>query len=152
MSKIVECLYWDGHQLTLYLEDRNILIEKLTPVMQALHDQYAVQGWNGLLDGEALAEYVVSEVELVTDGSRWLGFNVVRPWFLTEEVVTEEFIGGFNTAEAVAILKVVAKVAEATRILVGTRAAPDGKHRGLSKLYQNLGLKVSTIELTLETP
>ena len=152
MSKIVECLHWDGHQLTLYLEDRNILIEKLTPVMQALHNQYAVQGWKGIISGEDAAEYAVSEVELVTDGSSWLGFNVVRPWFLTEEVVSEEFIVGFSTAEAVAILKAVAKAAEATRILVGTRAAPDGKHRGLSKLYQNLGLTVSTIELTLETP
>jgi hypothetical protein len=138
--------------LTLYLEDRNILIEKLTPVMNALHDQYAVQGWNGIIAGEDAAEYAVDEIELVTDGSRWLGFNVVRPWFLTEEVVSEEFIVGFSTAEAVAILKAVAKVAEASRILVGTRAAPDGKHRGLSKLYQNLGLTVSTIELTLETP
>ena len=147
----VEYLQWDGHQLTHHLEDRNILVAQLTQVMQTLRDQYAVQGWKGVMSAEGLAEYAVSEVELVTDGSRWLGFSVVRPWFLTEEVVSEEFIGGFNTAEAVDILKAVANVAGATRILVGTRAAPKGKHRGLSKLYQNLGLAVSTIELTLET-
>ena len=151
MDKI-EYLHWDGSQLTHHLEYRNILIEKLTPIMQALHDQYAVQGWKGTLDGEGLAEYAVDEFELVTDGNRWLGFSVVIPWFLTEEVVTEEFLGGFNTAEAVTILKAIAKVADANRILVGTRAVPGGKHRGLSKLYQNLGLTISTIELTLEAP
>ena len=151
MDKI-EYLHWDGSQLTHHLEYRNILIEKLTPIMQALHDQYAVQGWKGILDGEGLAEHAVDEFDLVTDGNRWLGFSVVIPWFLTEKVVTEEFIGGFNTAEAITILKAIAKVADASRILVGTRAAPGGKHRGLSKLYQNLGLTISTIELTLEAP
>ena len=151
MDKI-EYLHWDGNQLTLHLEDRNILLAKLAEAMIGVEASLHKQGWTTVVSRDEAAELAIEDFDLVTDGSGWLGFRVVTPWFSNAPVVAEEFIAGIDLDTAVDILLAVAKVAQVSRIVVGTRAAPNGKHLGLSRVYQAKGLSITTIELTLEAP
>lgn len=143
---------YEQNQLTCYTENRNILIDRLVPVMTKLREQYALQGWTGIIDPLQAAVHAVVEFTLVSVGDGWIAYSVVQPWFLEHEVLTEEFICDVPLPLAVDILKAIARDADCERIIIGTRAAPGGKHFGLAKHYQQLGLAVSTIELTLETP
>lgn len=148
----VEYLQWDGNQLTLHLEDRNILLAKLAEAMIGVEASLHKQGWTTVVSRDEAAEMAIEDFELVTDGNGWLGFSVATPWFSNAPVVAEEFIAGIDLDTAVDILIAAAKVAQVSRIVVGTRAAPNGKHLGLSRVYQAKGLSITTIELTLETP
>lgn len=150
MAERIPVLKWRDNQLTYHLIERNILESLLTEVIYDLRKQYAVQGWEGLQDVEEAVKHVLSEVYLITDGVNWLGYDVVQPWFLKQPILVEEFISGFHVKEAVEILKKVAVLEDCKRVVVGTRAAPHGRHLGLAKMYSALGLQISTIELTAE--
>lgn len=151
MSKI-EYLEWKDNQLTLHLEYRNILIDQMTPAMEKLKDQYATQGWDYLVTGRQVAEYAVDEFDLLKVGEGWIAFTVTTPWFMTEEVITEDFIYNVPLDLAVALLRELGRANGCKRLVVGTRAAPDGKHLGLCRMYEKRGFQVSTLELTLEIP
>ena len=146
----VEYLVLTPEQLTYHQEDENILVEQLTPVMEKLRDQYASQGWKGIVHPRTGAEHAVREFELVKVEDGWVAFSLVEPWFTTEHILTEEFIVDVPVPVAVALLEFLASKAKATRLMVGTRAAPNGRHFGLAKIYSQYGLVPSTIELTKE--
>lgn len=82
-----------------------------------------------------------------------LCLSVSMPWFSWDNVLSEVFVDeGISLEEIVTIMECVAKTTGLSRIAVGTRAVPGGRHAGLAKLYSRVGMTVSTIELMRVIP
>lgn len=141
---------WDGEQLTYLQDDRNALRPIVLDLLTQLRKQYECQGWQDIVQPEAIVDEVLDGIFLLQVPSGWVGFSVEIPWFMTKPVVGEEFVCCHQLDDAVEGLTALAKSVGANRVVLGTRAAMGGKHRALARLYERRGCKVSTIELTLE--
>lgn len=155
-SKVVVGRWHPYYQeISYHYEDKDAVAIELTDRLHDLKAAYEVQGWSGITVSSALANLMemveATELVLVRVGEDGLvAFSMGTPWFSTEVILTEEFIVGCSIDDAVPLLKVAAKAEGISRIVVGTRAAPNGRHLGLAKRYEQVGLSVSTIELTTE--
>lgn len=136
-GKLEEC-EWKPHQQRIL-----VLAE-----MEHLREAYQIQtGWECADAAEALAEFEDSSL-FVFIGHKVMVLSETRPWFSKERVLTEEFIGqGIDIETAVAVMQETCRTVDIKRFTVGTRAAANGRHAGLAKLYQREGLTVSTVEL-----
>jgi hypothetical protein len=125
--------------------------QRLLHGLQWLKDRYAAQGWAFVAEPEDIVDEVMEGASLLEVGPCIIGFSLVQPWFLTELVLTEEFIMyEGDLPEIVKALEEVGRRCGAKRLTVGTRAVAQGKHAALARLYSRQGLSVSTLELTKE--
>lgn len=136
-GKLTDC-QWKPHQ------QRILILSELEHLKQGYEDR---EGWPCTTAEEALTQIERSSI-FVFDGHKVLALSAVQPWFSKEEVLTEDFVGqGMDIPTVVAIMREVCKVVCLKRFTVGTRAAANGRHAGLARLYENEGLSVSTLEL-----
>lgn len=143
---------WDG-VLTHLQEDRQTMRDRLLAGLVWLKSRYNAQGWKFLVEPEDIVDTLLDEAQLLVVGPSIVGFSVGVPWFLTKPVVGEEFIMfDGNLDDIVDGLYAVGEFCGACRLEVGTRAAANGKHAALARLYIRRGLSVSTLELTKEIP
>lgn len=141
---------WDG-VLTHLQEDKQIIRKRLLEGLVWLKGRYTAQGWQFIVEPEDIVDTLIDEAQLLMVGPSIVGFSIGVPWFLTRPVVGEEFIMfDGNLTDIVAGLEAVGKHCGACRLEVGTRAAANGKHAALARLYIRQGLTVSTLELTKE--
>lgn len=113
-----------------------------------LKSAYASTGWPTVEPDEAFDNLNDVDTIVVFVDELIVCVSVAQPWFSAEPVITEEFVdAGVPLATVVAICEFVARSAGISRILVGTRAAPNQRHAGLAQLYSREGMVVSTVEL-----
>lgn len=149
MTNKVRHLVWQDNQLTCLQEDRAVMRAVLLRIIQDLKVSYTTQGWADLAEPEHVVDGVLDEVLLIRVPNGWVGCSVSTPWFMVAPVLCEEFVTfGVQIGDAIAALTAAAKMVDAKRITVGTRAVTNGRHAGLAKLYKTLGCQVSTVELT----
>lgn len=88
-----------------------------------------------------------------SQGYTLVGCGVSGDWFTSEIMVVEEFVvGTARLSSVVDALSAYGKTKGATRLILGTRAVPRGKHSALARLYESTGCVVSCVELTKEIP
>lgn len=129
--------------LTSYIR-RRMLVD-----LTILADQYKDQGWSLVRPEEAVQAWLESSgALLVFPDFRLMMVSTCAPWFASDQVLNEEWIGqGITTEDAVKAMKAVASQIGVQRIEVGTRATPGQRHEAASRLYQRLGLRPMTITL-----
>lgn len=125
----------------------NSLRQEVLTVLTVLADQFKETGVPTRCPIEAL-ELIGPELTFVRLGTGWMAVSTNMPWYSTEHVLCEEFIGpGVSVEQAVEALEAICKATGVHRYEVGTRAAPRQKHQAVAQLYQRQGLRLSTISL-----
>ncbi|ANH51093.1 hypothetical protein FDH02_gp17 [Pseudomonas phage VSW-3] len=116
--------------------------------LYALHREYTATGWD-LTDPESALKELEDHSAFVFIDDRVICLSESKPWFSNEPVVSEEFVtDGIRPEQVKQVIEAVCRLMGVRRYAVGTRAVANGRHAGLSKLYQQEGLTVSTVELT----
>lgn len=136
---LVECEFSERAQ-------RHLLLCSL----YALRDTYLATGWQMKTPEEAAEALTESEDDsfFVFVGDKLVCLSAAQPWFSKEYVLTEEFVDPGVPPETVkAIMLEVCRLVDIDRFEVGTRAVANQRHAGLSRLYQQQGLAVSTVTL-----
>lgn len=145
--------YVDG-VLSTYEEDNGELAAWVLRAAIWLKESYKVQGWKDIKEPVDVVQEVMDSFYFMWVGSTFVAFSVEQPWFSNSTVVAEEFVVPFGStpklADVVAALTVAGQAAGATRLVIGTRAAPRGKHAALARMYNRQGLASSAMELTKE--
>lgn len=151
MNDTVGVISWDGQQLTYLQEERHSVRTLMLELLCRLRDEYACQGWKHIAEPELIVDDVLDSVTLMRTATGYVGFTLGTPWFMSAPIISEEFVVmGTNLTDAVEGLKEIGRRHGAVRVTFGTRAAHNGRHQGLARVYERLGCTVSTIELTTE--
>lgn len=125
----------------------NSLRQEVLSVLTVLADQFKETGVPTRCPIEAL-EIIGPELTFVRLSTGWMAVSTNMPWYSTEHVLCEEFVGpGVTTEQAVEALEAICKATGVRRYEVGTRAAPQQKHEAVARLYQRQGLRLSTVSL-----
>ena len=135
----------------------DIRVDSVANALAVLREQYACQGWGGIIPVMSAVQTVLDNFELVevvdAHGTSLVAYSAESPWFSEETMIVEEFVvGGANLESVVDALSALATGFECSRIILGTRAVRSGRHYALSKLYERTGCVVSCMELTKEVP
>lgn len=141
----------DTNQLAYHLVSKTQVLAGMTEYLTDLRGVLEEQGWDQLISPEEGVDLMFDpqKVLLTSDGGM-IGLDRYSPWFTKEECLVEEFIVGTTVEVATRALETVARKNGLSRIILGTRAVPRGKHQALARMYESAGYSVSTIELTKE--
>lgn len=155
MSQEIKILKYEDGQLAYYMEHRHLVEEKVLQALTWLAEHAAVQGYKDIIEPSELVEYVLDEFYLVKVSDTLVAFSLAEPWFMRGRVVCEEFIVPLTDApspiaDVVKALEAVGRSCGCTTLTLGTRANP--KHRGLARMFEREGARISTIELIKEIP
>lgn len=150
----VKIYYVKDGQLAYYMDSEATVRSQINHCLDWLHKQLSDSGWRNIRDPSTLIDHCLDEYDFILVGPSLVAVDVVEPWFVNERVLAEEFnapfVGdvGADVDEIVYALTVFAKAAECTMISLGTRA--NTRQRGLARLFEKTGARLSTIELVKE--
>jgi hypothetical protein len=135
----------------------DIRVDSVSNALAVLREQYACQGWEGIIPVMSAVQTVLDNFELIevvdAHGTSLVAYSAEIPWFTSESLLVEEFIVGDAALDTVVdALEAMAKAYGCTRLVLGTRAVRDAKHFALSKLYERTGCSVSCVELSKPIP
>lgn len=155
MSRVIEILKYEDQQLAYYMEQRQTVEEWVLKALIWLERNASAQGYKDLVSPSELVEYVLDEFYMVKVGNTLVAFSVAEPWFMRGQVICEEFIVPLTDdpaplADVVKALEAAGRSCGCKVATFGTRANP--KHKGLAKLLEDTGARISTIELIKEIP
>lgn len=138
---------WQDGQLTYLQEERPFAL--ITTALNHLYHTMKDKGYN-----LRTPEYVLAaglEFNYVLVGSGIVAFKVGTVWYSDDIVLCEEFVYGDLTLTDVRdALLALARLAGARRVVVGTFAVVNGRHSGLARMYESIGFRLASHELTIE--
>lgn len=151
----IKLLDYKNDELAHYMEHRQVIAEKIIKALTWLAERSAAQGYTNLKSPSELVDYVLDNFYLLTVDATLVAFSVAEPWFMSGQVICEEFIAPLTDEPAplediVRALEAAGRSCGATILTVGTRANPH--HKGLAHVYEKLGARISAIELIKEIP
>lgn len=154
-SQAVKVLHYTDGELAYYMEHEQSLRENILVALTWLSEGLAEQGWRGVKEPADLVQHVLDEQQLMFVGNTLVSFSIVEPWFMQGQMVAEEFMAPIADPPApielvVEALRAVGRAAGCTDLSIGTRANP--RQKGLARLLEQTGCRLSTIELIQEIP
>lgn len=138
-----------------YMDSETSVRQQVVSCLSWLRQQLTDTGWGKLVDMDTAVDYVLSEFFLLRVQDSLIALSAVSPWFSTDVVLAEEFNAPFgdnpaSVAEVVLAMEAMAKLSGCTKISLGTRA--NTRQRGLARLFEKEGARLSTIEFVKDIP
>ncbi|MNP00456.1 hypothetical protein D3C76_922470 [compost metagenome] len=153
---LVKVYVVENGQLAHYMDSEDNVRHRVLCALNWLHKNMQASGWRNLRSPEELLQHCMDEFMFLHVENSYVAVSTVEPWFVDEIVLAEEFNApyegetGADVEEISAALGVMAKAAGCTMYSLGTRA--NLKQRGLARLFEKTGARISTIELVKELP
>jgi hypothetical protein len=155
MSAVKIYLIENG-QLAHYMDSEASVRKDVLAALRWLHKQMTESGWRNVNPPETLVDHCMQEYMFLYVGNSIIAVDVVEPWFVAETVLAEEFNAPFagdtgaDVSEITTAMAIMAAAAGCTMYSLGTRA--NTRQRGLARLFEKTGARLSTIELVKELP
>lgn len=151
----IKLFTYKNNELAYYMEHRHVIAEKVRRALVWLYESMTAQGYINVNDPSSQVDYVLDNFYLIAMEGTLVAFSVNEPWFMQGQVICEEFIVPLTDTPApledvVRALEAAGRSCGANTLVVGTRANPH--HKGLARVYEKLGARISTIELIKEIP